>query len=289
MAKAPGHQFGQLVGLIVEEIVQAVLQEFADKYGYYLDKKGPRGKARDGRKVTWLDKYDCEHDLDFVIERDGSADVRGRPLAFIETAWRRYTKHSKNKVQEIQGAVLPTAERHKWDAPFLGVVLVGIFTAGAIDQMRRSGFHVLYVHRSAIIGAFKKAGIAIDFDEDTPDKDFRVAVKALENLTGEQRTTFKNDLRGLLANEFSNFVTVLAKALGRQIKKIVVTPLFGTSSEFATIDDAKRFLSLDTKPPEASAPLLKIDLLVCFNNGDRIEASFQEPEKALAFLDYVSK
>jgi hypothetical protein len=287
MAKAPGHQFGQLVGLLVEEIVQSVLQEFADRYGYYLDKKGPRGKAREGKKVTWLDKYDCEHDLDFVIERGGSADVRGRPLAFIETAWRRYTKHSRNKAQEIQGAILPTAERHQWDAPFLGVVLVGFFTAGAIEQMQRSGFHVLYVHRSAIISAFKKAGIVIDFDEDTPDRNFKAAVKALEKLTDAERVAFKRDLRSLLAKEFSDFVDVLAKALGRQIKKIVVTPLFGVASEFTSIEEAKRFLSTNIDAPQAHARLLKIDLLVCFNNGDRIDASFHEPEKARAFLDYV--
>lgn len=288
MAKAPGHQFGQMVGLLVEEIVKSVLQEFADKFGYYLDAQGHRGNARAGTKVTWTDKYDCEHDLDFVLEKDGTADVRGRPLAFIETAWRRYTKHSKNKAQEIQGAILPTAEKHEWDAPFLGAVLVGIFTANSIDQMKRSGFHILYVHRSAIIGAFNTAGIAIDFDEDTPDKDFRSAVKALNKLTVAQREKFKKDLRRMMGQEFTNFVAELAEALGRKIRKIIVTPLFGASSEFATIDDAKRFLESDMKSP-ATATLSKIDVLVCFNNGDRIDASFQKPEKARAFLDYVAK
>ncbi len=288
MAKAPGHQFGQMVGLLVEEIVKSVLQEFADKYGYYLDVKGYRGNAREGTKVTWTDKYDCDHDLDFVIEKDGSADSRGRPLAFIETAWRRYTKHSKNKVQEIQGAILPTAEMHRWDAPFLGAVLVGIFTSNAIEQMERSGFHVLYVHRSAIIGAFKTAGIAIDFDEDTPDKHFRTAVKSLGKLTVAQRKKFKDDLRSRMGKDFTTFVATLAKALGRQIKKIVVVPLFGIPSEFATISEAKRFLETEMKPA-ATAPMHKIDIFVCYNNGDRIDASFQEPAKAQAFLDYVAK
>jgi len=288
MAKAPGHQFGQMVGLLVEEIVKSVLQEFADKFGYYLDAQGHRGNARPGIKVTWTDKYDCEHDLDFVLEKDGTADVRGRPLAFIETAWRRYTKHSKNKAQEIQGAILPTAEKHGWDAPFIGAVLVGIFTPSSIDQMRRSGFHILYVHRSAIIGAFNTAGISIDFDEDTPDADFRVAVKSLNKLTAVQRQKFKQDLRRLMGREFTKFVAELAEALGRKVRKIVVAPLFGVSSEFATIDEAKRFLHSDMTSPVTMA-LAKIDILVCFNNGDRVDASFHRPEKALAFLDYVAK
>ncbi len=288
MAKAPGHQFGQMVGLLVEEIVKSVLQEFADQFGYYLDAQGHRRKARTGTKVTWTDKYDCEHDLDFVLEKDGTTDKRGRPLAFIETAWRRYSRHSKNKAQEIQGAILPTAEKHGWDAPFLGAVLVGIFTASSIEQMKRAGFHTLYVHRSAIIGAFHTAGVPIDFAEDTPDRDFRIAVNALQRLTTAQREKFKKDLRHKMGQDFTKFVAELAEALGSKIRKIVVTPLFGASSEFLTLDDAKRFLDADMKSP-ATVALSKIDILVCFNNGDRIDASFQKPAKARAFLDYVAK
>lgn len=50
------------------------------------------------------------HDLDFVLERGGSDDKIGMPAAFIETAWRRYTKHYRNNAQEIQGALEPLAE-----------------------------------------------------------------------------------------------------------------------------------------------------------------------------------
>ncbi len=287
MAKAPGHQFGQLIGHLVEEIVHSTLDDFAKKYGYYLDKQGARGKARKGNKVTWLDKYDCEHDLDFVIEKNGSADQRGRPLAFIETAWRRYTKHSKNKAQEIQGAILPTAEKYWSDAPFLGVVLVGIFTAKAITQMEKTGFRVLYVHRSAIMGAFERAGIPVNFDESTPDKDFKKAVRGFNELTPSQLTKFKNDLREIMKADFDSFISKLEAALARQINKIVITPLFGNSTEFLTARDAKTFLE-KSLPDSGQGPLLKIDVLVCYDNGSRIDASFRKIEEIRAFLDYVA-
>jgi hypothetical protein len=55
--------------------------------------------------------------LDFVLEKDGSVVTRGTPIAFIETAWRRYAKHSRNKAQEIQGAIIPLLETHRNYAP----------------------------------------------------------------------------------------------------------------------------------------------------------------------------
>ncbi len=59
--------------------------------------------------------------MDFVLERDGSDTRTGTPIAFIETAWRRYTKHSRNKAQEIQGAILPLVTTHREAASYFGV------------------------------------------------------------------------------------------------------------------------------------------------------------------------
>ena len=81
MAISPAHRFGQEIGLLLEEIIKPLLAEFTHRHDLYLDAKGPRGAARPGNKVTWTDKYGNTHDLDFVIERDGTADQRGRPLA----------------------------------------------------------------------------------------------------------------------------------------------------------------------------------------------------------------
>src|SRR5438034_655301 len=111
MATSPAHRFGQDLGNLLEDVVLnrillPRLAVFAQAKNYYLDWQRDR-PARPGKKVTWQDKYGNAHDLDFVIEIGGTDRQIGRPIAFIEAAWRRYTKHSKNKAQEIQGALLP--------------------------------------------------------------------------------------------------------------------------------------------------------------------------------------
>src|SRR5947209_19932574 len=117
MAQSYAHKFGQIIGGVLESAVEPMLRDLAKKHGLYLDVKGKR-KARKGRKkITWLDLYGNSHDLDFVIERGGSDTTNGKPVAFVEAAWRRYTKHSRNKAQEIQGAIMPLHAAHWECAP----------------------------------------------------------------------------------------------------------------------------------------------------------------------------
>lgn len=52
--------------------------------GLYLDKKGFRS-ARSGKKVTWVDKFGNNHDLDYVLEKDGSETKIGTQLILSKT------------------------------------------------------------------------------------------------------------------------------------------------------------------------------------------------------------
>ncbi|MHB8319940.1 MAG: hypothetical protein ACYDEP_12055 [Acidimicrobiales bacterium] len=124
MAEAPGHRLGQIIGDALEIAIEPVLRSFADEHDLYLDKKEPR-PVRPGVKCTWVDNLGNAHDLDFVLERGGSRTKVGNPAAFIETAWRRYTKHSRAKAQEIQGAILPLLTTHANVKPFAGAVVAG--------------------------------------------------------------------------------------------------------------------------------------------------------------------
>ena len=120
--------------------VRNILADVAKQHGLYLDFKRPR-KARGGQgKVTWQDGYGNKHDLDYVLERGGDEERLGVPVAFIESAWRRYTKHSKNKAQEIEAAVMPVALTFSRHQPFLGAVLAGEFTGNALHQLESKGF-----------------------------------------------------------------------------------------------------------------------------------------------------
>jgi hypothetical protein len=179
MAESLSHKFGQIIGDLLEFALKSVLQEFAEKHELYLDKKGDR-EARTGKKVSWVDINGNSHDLDFVIERGGTDQTIGTPVAFIESAWRRYTKHSRNKAQEIQSAVLPLATKYKNSSPFIGVVLAGEFTEGALAQLKSLGFNVLFFSYETVINAFAKYGIDVTFDERTAEKDFKSKIKYME-------------------------------------------------------------------------------------------------------------
>ena len=172
MAESFSHKFGQIIGDLLELAIEPHLRRFAKGNNLYLDKKGVRA-GRKGKKLSWIDGKENSHDLDFVLERGGTEKLIGVPVAFIETAWRRYTKHSRNKSQEIQGAILPLAEKHRNSSPFIGVVLAGEFTAGSLTQLKSSGFCVLHFSYDTVIRAFRKFKIDADFDESTSEKDFK--------------------------------------------------------------------------------------------------------------------
>ena len=186
MAQSPAHKFGQIIGDLLEAAVEPLLRRFAKSHGLYLDRKGPR-TARPGRKVSWTDLSGNTHDLDYVLERGGTAQRIGVPVAFIETAWRRYTKHSRNKAQEIQGAILPLAEAYRNAAPFIGVILAGVFTEGALAQLRSLGFSVLYFPYETVVQAFQIIGVDAYFTEETADIELARKVRRWERVPREKR------------------------------------------------------------------------------------------------------
>jgi hypothetical protein len=179
MAESLAHKFEQLIGVFFEIAIEPYLQEFADKHNLYLDKKGKR-IARKGNKLSWFDISGNKHDLDFVLERGGTNNKIGTPVAFIEMAWRRYTKHSRNKAQEIQGAILPLVEKYRNASPFAGVILGGMFTQPSLTQLKSHGFTVLYFDYSTVVNAFAKHGIDVRSDESTPEEDFKKKILAME-------------------------------------------------------------------------------------------------------------
>lgn len=289
MAASPSHRFGQIIGDLLEEIMAPKLEEFCRGRDLYLDKKGARGAARKGKKVSWLDKFGNTHDLDFVIEKGGTASRRGRPIAFIEAAWRRYTKHSRNKAQEIQGAVLPIAEKHDWDKPFLGTVLAGVFTEGSLSQMKSTGFEVMLFPYETITDAFASVGVNAEFDENTPHAVFQQSIDKIKDLPAASRTALKDHLMRANATLLKNFLNELEKTLDRRIETVILIPLHGSQNEFYSVSDAISFIEThdQSEPPEGG--FRKYEVIVRYTNGDNINASFADKDKAVSFLRYVGE
>ena len=288
MAESPAHRFGQVIGELLESVVLPQLEDFCRSEGLYLDHQKKDRQTRSGKKVSWTDQYGNAHDLDFVIERDGTDKEIGKPVAFIESAWRRYTKHSRNKAQEIQGAILPLAEKYRWNNPFLGTVLAGVFTEGSLDQLRSLGFHVLYFPYGSIVAAFQSEKIDIAFDESTPDRVFRQTTTRIGNSPPETIAKIRMHLVEANQAAIDNFFAALRQRLGRHITRVVVIPLYGRVNEFATIEEALGFLDAHVIY-EGSGEFRKYEIRVEFSNGDKVEASMEAKNKVKEFLAVVAR
>lgn len=282
MAESPAHRFGQIVGEVLEAAVTPFLTKFAEKHGLYLDKQGER-PCRPGKRCTWLDLNNNKHDLDFVLERGGFGDKLGVPAAFIETAWRRYTKHSRNKAQEIQGAIIPLAETYKNVRPFVGVILAGVFTEGALTQLRSLGFSVLHFSYDSVVAAFRDYGIDASFDEETPDSIFEKNVKRYDKLSPDDKLGLARALLHKQKANVEEFMTALEKVISRQIDRITVLPLYGSPTELATVEEAIKFLEGYQEKP-GKIPIQRYEIRIRYNNDDSVEATFADRADAVAFL-----
>jgi len=281
MAESPAHKFGQIIGDLLELALEPHLQKFARKHKLYLDKKGIR-KARSGKKVSWTDSNGKKHDLDFVLERGGTGSKTGIPVAFIESAWRRYTKHSRNKAQEIQSAVLPLATKYKSSSPFVGVVLAGVFTEGALTQLKSLGFGVLYLPYETVVEAFSKFGINAAFDEKTTESDFRKKIDSWTKLSNKENVA--KELLKLNKKGVDEFLCSLSDSVSRFIERIIILPLHGHEKVSNNVTEAINFLKKysEEKP---KLPLSKYEIIIKYNTGDRIEASFKDKKDSINFLE----
>lgn len=288
MAKAPVHKLGQMIGDFIEKYFEGELTLICQERQMYLDAVGKNRTARKGKKVSWDDVHGNKHDLDFVIERGGSDVALGTPAALIECAWRRYTKHSKNKAQEIQGAILPIAEKYKYQKPFLGAVIAGVYTAPAIAQLNSCGFETIYFEYNDIIASFKTVGVDVRYDEDTTDNEAQSKVTALESLTDQQYKMVFDKIVSLSLCEINRFKEKLIKALDRQIIKVIVAPLYGVDNIFSTVYEALEYLkSFNSHEVSQDLSFAKIFIQVRFSNGDNISGDFSSTENANLFLTNI--
>lgn len=283
MAQSPSHRFGQMIGEVLEVAIRGPLEDLCRRHGLYLDSKHPRAARKGLNKVAWKDLKGNTHDLDYVIEQGGTEELLGSPKAFLEIAWRRYTKHSRNKAQEIQGAIVPLAETYQEFHPFLGVVLAGVFTEGSLTQLRSHGFRVLYFPYESVIAAFATVGVDAAFDEETSDRELTRKVARLSSLSEPQKRRIAESLRQHQASELADFIAAIEISLNRRIIAVYVLPLFGQTYELPDPKTAIKFLTAYTEN-ENSHQFVRYEINVRFNNGDEIRGQFQSKVTAIEFL-----
>ncbi len=282
---SPGHKLGQLIGNFFEEFFSNRLANLAEELGFYCDTKGPRPKVRgEKKKVTWTDDEGNVHELDYVFERDGTRDEKGEPAAFIELAWRRYTKHSRNKAGEIEAALVPLGNSYRNTCNFLGAILGGEFTEGARIQLTSHKINILYIAYRKIVEVFLTKGINLDYAEDATNEHKYKLIEAWENLSEDDIKDIEKSFTDSIKPNYDKFVRSLRSALLRKIEKILILSLFGNEMAFTSVTDAIAAIEKYDIIPEEGAKFYKFEVYIKFTNGDKIEGSFYEREEALKFL-----
>ena len=292
MAESLAHRWGQIVGDVFEAFVRSLLADVANRHDLYLDHKRRARASQGGKnlsKVTWQDGYGNRHDLDYVLERGGTQDAFGTPVAFIESAWRRYTKHSKNKAQEIEAAVRPVAQTFSRHQPFCGAVLAGEFTRMHWPSWSRraSPFFIFHTRRSWPLPTRHRRFLG-RWSSGTTEEDFRKKIALWESLPQPQATNrLLAKLHALHQREIADFKQRLEAALTRQVASIRLTVLRGHSVECPDIESAIAYLIEEDKAyrlREEGEHREAFEVQVRFNTGARIEATFPKRAEAIAFL-----
>jgi hypothetical protein len=283
MARSPTHRFGQIIGNTVEDALEPRLREFADEHDLYLDRESS-DRRRSGKTVRWEDAFGNDHKLDYVLEKDGTVDERGDPMAFIEVAWRRYTKHSKNKAQEIQGAIRPLLKKYDNKAPFSGAVIAGEFTDNALKQMESLGFTILYFDYDSITEAFAREGIDAYWEEDTPNEEVQEEVDKWEALSEDAQVRIAEHLVDLNKDSIDKFFRELTAAVTRTIDVVRILPLSGEAEDFNTLEQAMNFLD-SVDEDHNSGPIVRYEVQVRYDNGDEITGEFGSKQNAKSFLE----
>lgn len=85
--------------------------------------------------------------------------------------------------------------------------------------------------------------------------------------------------------EVERFMLAMQRAVQRQITVVRVLPLHGCPLEFDSIVKAVEFVDSYEYSAGSAAPFVKYEIRVRYNNGDRIEASFEDRIGALTFLN----
>ncbi len=280
---SPGHRLGQMIGDFFEDFFADDLTALSTRLGFYCDKRGPRPARGNSTRIVWRDSRGNDHALDYVIEKDGSSTKKGQPIAFVEFAWRRYTKHSRNKSGEIASALLPLRETYP-SCRFTGAILAGEYTAGGKNQLSSHGIAVLHIPFKVLVRSFNTKGIDLEYAEEAPNDEKQWIVGKWDSLSTGDINEIRQHLRKSIEAEYLAFTRQLEAALSQTVDVIHILPLYGSELVLTTTPESIRSLEDFVENAPSNSPFAKYEIQVRFTNGDRIDGAFQFKTQALSFL-----
>ena len=122
------------------------------------------------------------------------------------------------------------------------------------------------------------------FDEKSPDNIIGQRIAAYEALSPQQVRNIENKVLKIKRKEIDNFISELNKTITRTVSKIIIVAIHGNTHEVNSIDAAIKFIQTH-KPEKGPLDILGFNIFIRYNNGDKIDANFQNKEKAVDFLN----
>lgn len=247
MANEPassGHLLGQLIGDWWERyVVLPMLQAVAKDLDMFVDNRYVKRPCR-GEKIHWKDYDGNIVDYDFVLEINGSSEKKGTPVAFMESFWRRGSRHSKDKARDDTNKLLPMRDTYP-SARFLAIAASGEFTEPAREYVKTRGVSLFFVPKAKIIEAFSLSGFNIDYSDRASEESKNEIAKIFQkSLTAEKSHAIALKLREVVGEgAFTSFIHTVVSSLSAQPVEIQICQ--ATLSEpavFKSIKDAADFL-----------------------------------------------
>jgi hypothetical protein len=220
-----------------------------------------------------------------VLERGGSTERQGGPVAFIEAAWRRYTKQTRNKVNEIEGALLPLRESHR-TCRFCGVVVAGAWSQPGLEQFKSHRIEVFHISYENLIAAFQIKNVNLDYAEKASPAEKRALVNALKGLSAKDMTEVAVALEAAVEEDLKNFLITLEASVTTEITQVLIGGLFGKRAELSTLREAVAWIEKFDAGDLTDLKFENFEILLRFKDGREIDGRlFPNKQSAIQFLE----
>src|SRR5207302_1498404 len=114
------------------------------------------------------------------------------------------------------------------------------------------------------------------------ERDFRKKIESWNKLSNKNDVA--KELLRLNRKEANQFFNSLKKSISRFIERIIILPLHGQESISNSVTAAINFLEKYSEEKPKST-LVKYEIIIKYNTGDKIEASFRDRKNTIKFLE----
>lgn len=241
----PGSALGEAIGSSMEDALEKLLNDVADKYGYHYLTSGVR-RTKSGKKPKKLlmsDNFGNEYDIDGVL-----ANQSMQPLIIFESKYIRYKKHNRDKGSWICNAHSAVRKRYHSIRSSIAI-LAGNWSGSSQAMMRSNDINLFLIPFDYICEVLSEFGIDFNWEEKDRDKAIR-AWENFNNLNSDQKESIGSKMIDSIKDNLVILIeNILDDTVEREVNKVLVELISNLGEvkvyEFESVNDALDFLQQD--------------------------------------------